>query len=184
MRGDNPSSAGDQQERPRFEQWVVGFVDGEGCFSVPIFRNAKTRMGWQVQPEFVVVQGVRSASVLEDLQAFFGCGSVSTNRRSDNHREDISRYVVRRLADLRGRIIPFFEDHPLRTAKIDEFRKFSTIVELMSEGRHLRMEGLAEIAAIAETMNHRKRSRFLESSEAIRRPSLDDTRDEDMVLPL
>src|ERR687891_652784 len=112
---DNPAGAANQQERPGFEQWVVGFVDGEGCFSVPIFRNAKTRLGWQVQPEFVVVQGVRSARVLEDLKSFFGCGSVTVNRRNDNHREDMSRYVVKRLTDLRGRIIPFFEDHPLRT---------------------------------------------------------------------
>jgi len=38
MFGDNPSGAGNQQERPGIEQWVVGFVDGEGCFSVSVFR--------------------------------------------------------------------------------------------------------------------------------------------------
>jgi hypothetical protein len=170
--GDNPTSAGNQQERPGFEQWVVGFVDGEGCFSVPIFRNATTRMGWQVQPEFVVVQGARSAQVLWDLEAFFGCGSVSVNRRIDNHRENLHRFVVKRLRDLSECIIPFFEDHPLRTAKHDDFRKFAEVVSLMEQGIHLTVEGLVRIATISETMNHRKRSRFLESSEAIRRPSL------------
>jgi hypothetical protein len=183
MSSENPSGADNQQERPGFEQWVVGFVDGEGCFSVPIFRNATTRIGWQVQPEFVVVQGERSAGVLRDLEAFFGCGSVTVNRRKDDHREDLHRYVVRRLSDLSERIIPFFEANPLRTAKSCDFRKFGNIVSLMRQGIHLDVGGMARIAAIVETMNHRKRSRFLESSEAIRRPSLDDTRDEDMVLP-
>jgi len=42
---------------------------------------------------------------------------------------------------------------------------------MMELGRHLTVEGLSEIAAIAETMNHRKPSRFLESSEAIRQPT-------------
>jgi hypothetical protein len=42
MRGDNPSGAGNQQERPGLEQWVVGFVDGEGCFS--IFGRAQSRV--------------------------------------------------------------------------------------------------------------------------------------------
>jgi hypothetical protein len=28
MPSDNPSGAGNQQERPGLEQWVVGFVDG------------------------------------------------------------------------------------------------------------------------------------------------------------
>ena len=51
MTGDNASGADNQQERPGFEQWVVGFVDGEGCFSVPIFRNHSCRLGWQVQPD-------------------------------------------------------------------------------------------------------------------------------------
>ena len=44
MGSDNVTSGDNQQEtaRPRLEldpQWVVGFVDGEGCFSVSIHRN-------------------------------------------------------------------------------------------------------------------------------------------------
>src|SRR5574342_786116 len=76
MAGDNAIGADNQQERPGFEQWIVGFVDGEGCFSVPIFRNATTRLGWQVQPEFVVAQGARSVQVLHVLRQYFGCGRV------------------------------------------------------------------------------------------------------------
>ncbi len=184
MIGDNPTGAGDQQERPGIEQWIVGFVDGEGCFTVPIFRNRTTRLGWQVQPEFVVVQGARSKHVLCELKQFFGCGAVGVNRRFDDHREDMYRYSVKRLDDLATCIIPFFEEHPLRTAKADEFMRFAEVIAMMRRGTHLTMDGLARIAAIAETMNHRKRSRFLESSEAIRRPSPRDIGDEEMVLPL
>ena len=39
MGSENPSGAGNQQERPGIEQWVVGFVDGEGCFSISVVRN-------------------------------------------------------------------------------------------------------------------------------------------------
>jgi hypothetical protein len=172
MAGDNPSGAGNQQERPGFEQWVVGFVDGEGCFSVPIFRNRKSRLSWQVQPDFTVVQGAKSVSVLKDMQQFFECGGICINRRHDNHREDLYRFNVRRLEDLSNRIVPFFEEHPLRTAKADEFRKFAMIVRMMGRRLHLSVDGLVRIAEIAQTMNHRKPSRFLESSEAIRQPTL------------
>jgi hypothetical protein len=163
------SGAANQQERPGFEQWVVGFVDGEGCFSVPVFRQRSARLGWQVQPEFVVVQAAPSAHVLNDMQDFFGCGQVGVNRRHDNHRHDMYRWSVRSLSDLAERIVPFFEQHPLRTAKAQEFDKFSMVVRMMRERRHLTVTGLAE-AAITETMNFRKPSRFLESSEAIRQP--------------
>ena len=171
MGSDNSLGADNQQERPGFEQWVVGFVDGEGCFSVPIFRNRTCRLGWQAQPEFSVVQAERSADVLDELQRFFRCGHVSRNVRHDDHREDMVRFGVRSLGDLRQRILPFFEAHPLRTVKRHEFRRFATVVRLMSTGAHLTGEGLTEIARIASTMNHRRPSRFLESSEAIRQPS-------------
>lgn len=164
------TGAVNQQERPGFEQWVVGFVDGEGCFSVPVFRQRSAKLGWQVQPEFAVVQSAPSGHVLDELQQFFGCGRVGVNRRRDNHRHDMWRWSVRSLPDLTQRIIPFFERNPLRTAKALEFEKFSTVVRMMRERQHLAVTGLTEIAAIAETMNFRKPSRFLESSEAIRQP--------------
>ena len=174
MDSDNPTGADNQQERSGIEQWIVGFVDGEGCFSVPIFRNSTYRLGWQVQPDFVVVQGARSVRVLHDLKQFFGCGDVFINRRHDNHREHLYRYSVRNLKHLSNRILPFFESNPLRTAKVEEFRKFAIVVRMMRNRSHLTQEGLIRIAKIAETMNHRKPSRFLESSEAIRQPTLSD----------
>ena len=172
MAGDNPSGAGNQQERPGIEQWIVGFVDGEGCFSCPIQRNRTVKLGWQLQPRLAVVQGERSAHVLEDTKDYFGCGKIYRNRRRDNHREDLFAYVVYNSAHLREIIIPFFEANPLRTAKADEFRKFAAIVRMMEKRIHLSVEGMTHIAKIVETMNHRKPSRFLESSEAIRQPTL------------
>jgi LAGLIDADG endonuclease len=182
MGSDNPPGAGNQQERPLAAEWVVGFVDGEGCFSVPIFRNSTCRLGWQVQPEFAVVQGERSVDVLHDLKAFFGCGAVTVNRRRDNHRQDMWRFGVRRLADLVARIIPFFEHYPLLTAKAGDFASFAIAVRLMNKGVHLEMDGLRQIALIAETINRRKPSQLMESSEAIRQPPGIDVSGEDMVL--
>jgi hypothetical protein len=158
---DNASSAENQQERLFADGWVVGFVDGEGCFSCPIQRNRTMALGWQVQPRFLVVQGASSAGVLEDLSGHFGCGRIYRNRRRDNHREDLFVYSVHRLEDLRHRIVPFFEANPLRTAKRDNFVKFARIVELMGLRRHLCHEGLVEIAKITETMNFRKPSAAL-----------------------
>ena len=162
------SGADNQQERPGFEQWVVGFVDGEGCFSVPLFRNRTCRSGWQVQPEFSVVQSGRSVEVLYLLEQFFGCGSVVKNGRHDNHRSDLYRFGVKSRGDLLQHIVPFFKVNPLRTAKQEDFAKFCEVLSLMESRRHLSTDGLREIALIVQTMNRRQQSRYLESSEAIR----------------
>src|ERR1051326_393116 len=89
---DKPPGAVNQQERLFTTGWLVGFVDGEGCFSCPIFRQRSMKLGWQVQPSFAVVQGASSRHVLEEMVSFFGCGAVYANRRHDNHREDLYRY--------------------------------------------------------------------------------------------
>src|SRR5437868_8738631 len=72
---DNMSGADNQQERLRTVGWIVGFVDGEGCFSVTI-QKTTTATGWQVFPEFVVTQGEKSLQALHDLKEFFECGRV------------------------------------------------------------------------------------------------------------
>jgi hypothetical protein len=64
-------SADNQQERLKLANWIVGFVDGEGCFSVSIFKNRTSKSGFQVMPEFVVTQGQKSLNVLEDIKVFF-----------------------------------------------------------------------------------------------------------------
>jgi hypothetical protein len=163
--------ADNQQERLKTVGWVVGFIDGEGCFSVTIQKSLSMVIGWQVFPELAVTQSEKSLQALRDLQEFFECGNIFVNRRTDNHKENLYRFCVRSVADLREKIIPFFQKNPLRTAKHKDFEKFVRILSLMEGKKHLNIEGLAEIAKIVETMNRKKPSRFLESSETIRQAS-------------
>jgi len=157
------TGADNQQERLiEFRGWVIGFVDGEGCFSISFVRQPNRagrsgyRAGYQVAHEFAVTQGAKSVECLHELRDFFGVGQVLVNRRYDDHREHLHRYVVRRRSDLLERIIPFFLRHPLRTAKRYDFDKFAQCVELIEAGSHLTHRGLVELAEIAQTMNRRK----------------------------
>ncbi len=172
LMSENASSADNQQERlAEFIGWIVGFVDGEGCFSINFIRQPdrqeETRMrkgyktGYQVSHEFAVTQGESSKSCLDEMQRFFGVGSVIVNTRYDNHTENLYRYVVRKREDLLNVIIPFFEQHELRTAKIENFKKFSMCVRMMTDKSHLQPEGLIAIATIASTMNRKKNGEVL-----------------------
>src|SRR3954462_13732348 len=100
MGSENLDSAENQQERLIRTGWVIGFVDGEGCFSIGFIRQAGGRgrsgyrTGYQVAHEFAVTQGAQSVSCLQELASFFGVGQVLANKRYDNHREHLYRYVV------------------------------------------------------------------------------------------
>ena len=130
--------------------WVVGFVDGEGCFHVSVQPHPTLKTGYQVLPEFVVVQHQRDLPVLYALKRFFRCGVV----RRDH--DDRYAYRVRKLACLE-RICDFFLQHPLKTQKNVELRKFRRIVLMMKEGQHLNPEGLRKIVEIALKMNTQNR---------------------------
>ena len=127
--------------------WVVGFVDGEGCFFVGINKHQEMTAGFQVLPEFTVVQHKRDIQLLHALKGFFGCGVVRTNH------EDRMAYRVRSLQHLSERIIPFFERHPLKSKKNIDFIKFRKVVQLTEKKEHLKPEGIQKIRRIASTMN-------------------------------
>ena len=143
---ENPIGAGHQQESLSPE-WVVGFVDGEGCFFVGVNRQPTMKVGWQVLPEFRVVQHERDVALLEQLREFFGCGRITTNHG------DRQELRIRGLRELSERVVPFFEMHPLRTVKRASFDCFAEVIRLMQRGEHLTLEGLTQIRELAGRMN-------------------------------
>ncbi len=130
-------------------QWIVGFVDGEGCFFVGINPHPSLRMGVQVLPEFTVVQHKSDVQLLYGLKRYFGCGVVRRNHG------DRMAYRVRGHSHLLDNILPFFEEHKLKSKKRIEFERFRTVVLMMARGDHLTAPGLGKIQAIAATITKR-----------------------------
>ena len=135
-------------------EWVTGFVDGEGCFHVGINEHPEMTAGFQVLPEFTVVQHERDVQLLHALKDFFGCGVVRRNHG------DRMAFRVRGKQHLLTHIVPFFLKHPLKSKKHLDFLKFRRVLLLMEAGEHLTSTGLAEIRTLASQMN---RGRLRES---------------------
>jgi succinate dehydrogenase flavin-adding protein (antitoxin of CptAB toxin-antitoxin module) len=131
-------------------QWVTGFVDGEGCFHIGISRHPEMTIGFQVLPEFTVVQHERDVKVLNGIKSFFGCGVVRKNNG------DRLAYRVRDGRHLREIIVPFFQKHPLKSCKSTDFEKFSKVLLMMDKGEHLSLDGLEKIRKISNQMNRGK----------------------------
>jgi LAGLIDADG endonuclease len=179
--GDNATSGDNQQEtsKSRLEldaHWVVGFVDGEGCFSVSIHRNPFVRRtpGFQVNPVFQVSQHRSHRAVLEGLVSFFGCGRV----RSKGRNSTVEVFAVDRMVDLEHHVIPFFEHYPL-IVKAQDFAAFARIVRMMRQKEHLTTEGYEQIVrlAYATNANGKQRARSIDevlegSSETARQARL------------
>jgi LAGLIDADG endonuclease len=173
MVSDNPSGADNQQETEipleLDAHWVVGFVDGEGCFSVAIHANPGAPHGWQLTPVFQVYQHVAHRDALEGLLRFFGCGWI----RPKGPASSVLTYGVQRQSDLLEYVIPFFERHrPL--VKGAAFDAFATIVRSQRAGVHLERVGFESLVRLAYGMNAQGKQRMrrieqiLGSSETVR----------------
>jgi hypothetical protein len=152
---DNPSGADNQQETVGSmleldPLWVVGFVDGEGCFSVSIHRNAnaKSTGGWQLHPVFHVYQHERYLLVLEALVDVFGCGRL----RPKGPPSSVWTFAVDSLRELDAHVLPFFELHR-PVVKAQDFDRFAAIVRAMRKKEHLTTIGFERLVRIAYEMN-------------------------------
>ena len=161
--GKNVESADNQQERLD-PNWIVGFVDGEGCFYVGINQHNRT-LKWQLLPEFRIVQHQRDEQILHRIKNYFGFGSVTVNHG------DRKEFRVRGLENL-NRIVDFFNKYKLQTqSKQKSFEIFSKIMEMVNNGEHLSESGKEKIAIMASNVNKKIVPRYLKSSETIRQNS-------------
>jgi hypothetical protein len=190
MAGENPSGAGNQQERPSEAAWlngipddvghyIAGFVEGEGSFNVPIRRSRYRSFPWRVAVSFNVSQ--IGPELPEFLRSIFGVGTV--RGRGDG----VFYYEVTQPDALEDRVFPFFERFPLRGPKRSDLMALCQITRLVQSGAHRSREGIERILKIRSVMNRGGKRRYSddqirmalaswESPEAIRQPTLLDGR--------
>ena len=121
-----------------------------------IHRNefANPTGGWHIQPTFQVSQHEDHVDALHDLVSFFGCGKV--RRKSAGN--PVMVYTVHSTKRLLERVLPVFDEHPLRVKRHD-CEKFVHITRTIRAGDHHRPEVFREIVKLAYSMNSNGRQR-------------------------
>ena len=129
-------------------EYITGYVDGEGCFTVTFNMKAKALLGWELRPSFSVSQNEDRRQVLDIIQEYFGCGYV---RR--DYADKTVKFEIRDHSQLKQKVIPHFEKFPLLSRKQNDFELFRTICTIIDSGEHLSKEGFVKIVNLAYTMN-------------------------------
>ena len=128
--------------------YISGYVDGEGCFSVSFSKRPKLRVGWEVKPSFAVGQNYDRREVLDLMMKYFNCGFL---RR--DYADKTLKYEIRSLNELSEKIIPHFKKFPLKSSKQKDFLKFAEICKRMKQEEHRTIEGFGRIIKLAYQMN-------------------------------
>ena len=107
-------------------------------------------LGWQVLPEFRIVQHEKDEEVLHKIKDYFGFGSIEINNKDENAMR--KGFRVRGLENL-NKIVNFFDQNKLRTSKQKNFEIFKKVIQMMNNKEHLTKEGLDKIAKLVSEMN-------------------------------
>ncbi len=127
--------------------WLVGFVDGEGCFYIKI-NNDKQKLP-KILITFSISQHIRDYPLLEIIKNYLGCGvleKVSTRPSS-------ATYVTYKFEDIEKKIIRFFETHSLLGIKLLDFEDFVKVAKLVKVKKELTIDGINKVKIIKSGMN-------------------------------
>ena len=106
---DNPSI--------KFDEWLVGLTDGDGCFS---FSKTRSGGGTTYSFDFKIAQSVYNYRLLYYIKKQLGYGSIT--KSSDT----VIQYRIRNSKVLKEVILPIFDKYPLHSSKYFSYMKWKT----------------------------------------------------------
>lgn len=132
------------EDIPLNPNYISGFSEGEGCFSVNI--SSKTN---QIIATFIIELHNRDILLLHKIQKFFkntGFINSSLTRKS-------TRFYISRKSDLINKVLPHFDVYKLQGNKLKNYLIFKEIVLLINSKAHLTPEGFNKIKLLKEGLN-------------------------------
>lgn len=138
--------------------WLSGFVEGEGCFFVNIYKRKDSILGEGVKLVFKITQDKRNSDILALFSRVFGSGKVY----SQSSKGGVLDFMVTGLGDITGKVIPFFLAHPLKGAKLKEYQDFVKVAELMQNKAHLTKDGFPSGTYVSKAYSRSPRGSLCE----------------------
>jgi len=128
--------------------YLVGLVDGEGCFCVSFNKHKNNRL-LEVRLLFEIELREDDKEILERVKKTLNCGNIYyLNYERYKKWRPHYKYKVSNLKDISEKIIPFFKKYPLQARKKQSFTIFCKTAELMLSKKHLTNEGIDKIKSL------------------------------------
>ncbi len=105
--------------RKEFEEWLVGFTDAEGCFSISCQKENKWNLTYKL------TQSKKNGKLLYYIKEQLKCGSITEEDGKLNYR-------IRDKVNLSNILIPIFENFPLLSFKFFDFIKFKDVLDILN----------------------------------------------------
>ena len=137
--------------------YVVGLVEGEGCFCITLAKHKTTKTGFDPRLLFEIEMIIEDQPLLIKLQKFFECGNIYVlNYERYGWRPHV-KYAIKNHQHIRGVLIPFFKKYQLVGKKKKDFKYFCQACKIFDRGEKKNIKGINELREIQSKMNLRKK---------------------------
>src|SRR5688572_15954775 len=117
--------------------YVSGFIDGEGCFTIVISKHKTKKLGLDARIHFQIEVRADDLDIIQDIQETLDCGRIyylSYERYGWNPHVELK---VSSLKEIVNKLIPFLTQYPLRAKKRHSYELFLKAVEILQNKEHL-----------------------------------------------
>jgi hypothetical protein len=128
--------------------FVTGLTEAEGCFSVGVYKNKKSKFKRSVRLEFTIKMLENETELLSMVKSFFNCGKL-WHYPNDNS----VRFRIQDIPSIKNKVIPHFLKYPLRGTKYLDFLVFKEVFDIIENKDHLTDEGLNKLYILSKSMN-------------------------------
>lgn len=145
--------------------YVCGFTDGEGCFTIVISKHKQKKLGLDARLHFQIELRDDDESILRDIQETLECGHIYHLNYEKYGWHPHVELKVSAIKEIKEKLIPFFKKNQLRGKKRQSFELFVQAAEIFYSKEHLTIEGINKLYKIRENMNiYSKKSRVSNSA--------------------
>lgn len=144
--------------------WLLGFIEGEGCFSINKRNNYRL--------DFSLCQSSTNLSLLQKIKTYLenlssevnigdnyvGALGISMVRTNNPNHESTTRIETTRIPYITNVFIPFLESLTWRSKKWLDFQDWKNILLLKEQGQHFSEQGVKLIDLILSQMNNNRLS--------------------------
>ena len=127
--------------------WLVGFIEGEGCFYIKIRKN--NNVVKQVSLTFSISQHSRDLYLMNKIKDYLHCGLID----KVSTRPNSVTFVINSYLDILEKVIPLLKIKPLLGIKSLDFNDFCKVASLIESKSHLTQKVISEIFFIKKGMN-------------------------------
>ena len=124
-----------------FEQWLVGFTDGDGNFHIAQQKVGDT-IKWNLS--FKLTQSAYNARVLHYIKKELGIGSISKDGKK-------LQFFIRDRKNIESVLIPIFDKYSLLTTKYFDYIKFKKALSILNDTEVSRIYKNIEIQKLKDS---------------------------------